>query len=119
MENYPIDDNDENFLLTDDGIREKSQIPRGEILWTRKPNKKNDWNHSNIALFNEASGPVIPTILEELNENLEDSPLLINVSTTLLLFFCKAIINILKMWVILKLYFGRNVHTRNECLFIY
>lgn len=82
MNKYVIDDSDENFLLDDDGAREKTHSSHGEIIWTRKPNKNNKWgNTDNISVFNEASGAVIATILEDHSDNLEDSPLLINVST--------------------------------------
>lgn len=80
MANYTHDDNDENFLLNDDSIRQKSQTSHGEIIWTRKASKNIDWNNSNIATFNEASGLVKQTIIEDHGDNLEDSPLLINVS---------------------------------------
>lgn len=81
MEKYNIlDDSDENFLLNDDEIRGKSQRPHGEIIWTRKPIRKSSWSQSNnVEAFNEASGPVI-SIIEDHSDNLEDSPLLINVS---------------------------------------
>lgn len=84
MEKYNIlDDSDENFLLNDDEVREKSQRSHGEIIWTRKPNRKSSWNQSNnVEVFNEASGPVI-SIIEDHSDNLEDSPLLINVSIIL------------------------------------
>lgn len=81
MEKYIIDDSDENFLLNDDMMRGKSQIPRGEIIWTKKTNRNTNWGHSNNnALFNEASGPMISAIIEDHSDNLEDSPLLIDVS---------------------------------------
>lgn len=80
MENYLLDDSDEHFLLNDDEIRGKAESPRGEIIWTKKAIKKNNWSHSNVADILEASGPVL-SIIEDRSDNLEDSPLLINVST--------------------------------------
>lgn len=87
MANYTIDDYDENFLLNDDNIQEKSQTPRGEIIWTRNKDQKRDWNQTNNTLFNEACGAVIPTIIDDHGDNLEDSPLLINVSVFIEFFF--------------------------------
>lgn len=82
MENYLLDDSDEHFLLNEDDIRGKTQSPHGEIIWTRKPNT--NWSHSNtVADIIEASGPVL-SIIEDHSDNLEDSPLLINVSTSYL-----------------------------------
>lgn len=80
MESYLLDDSDEHFLLNDDEIRGKAQSHRGEIIWTKKADRKNNWSHSNVADIIEASGPVL-SIIEDHNDNLEDSPLLINVST--------------------------------------
>lgn len=81
MEKYLTDDSDENFLLNEDGIRGKC-LSHGEIKWTKKPRSSN-WDHSdNIAFFNEASEHVLSVPIEDHSDNLEDSPLLINVSIT-------------------------------------
>lgn len=80
MNRYLIDDSDENFLLNDDEIREKTQNLHGEIVWTRKSNRNSNWGQSNNVIFNEADGTTLPIITEDHSDNLEDSPLLINVS---------------------------------------
>lgn len=83
MEKYLLDDSDENLLINDDGFRVKSQIPHGEIIWTKKTQHRNgNWGPSDdIPIFNDAGGPVLSaTTIDDQSDNLEDSPLLINVS---------------------------------------
>lgn len=88
MENSRIcmlDDSDENFLLDDENVRvrdRKYSTCHGEIVWTnasgRRPQK---WGQiANGNGINGENAPIISTTLDEHSDNLEDSPLLINVS---------------------------------------